>query len=256
MDIELILQNLETLNLIVLFFGICAALKATKNLSSFGHPHHETDIIKKKIFPLLCWGMIALFGGNWIRDMTRMFWGSDLLLMFSFIGIWISYVLFITAFGYFWYATKEMHHISTKERWFFAGVVGLVIMWNAYLFQAIIPALSLATTFSKIVLIINPALISMMFILTFAVHPRIKAGVVDSSLGYISNGVFIYFIGAMLIQHTPRTVIPVIASGVLMLISSGYYWLGFVVARKKVLRMQQALLKVPTVKEEIGYLFS
>ena len=252
MDTELLLQNLEVLNLILLFFGICAALKATTKISSFGHPHHETDKIKKKVFPLLCWGMIFLFGGNWIRNMTRMFWGSDLLVMFSFIGIWISYALFIAAFGYFWYATKEMHHISTRERWFFAGMVGLVIIWNAYLFQAIIPTLSLTTTFGKIALIINPTLISVMFILTFAVHPRIKAGVVDSSLGYISSGVFVYFVGFILIQHTSETVIPVIVLGILILISSAYYWLGFVVARKKVLKIQRTLLQVPTIEQEIS----
>jgi hypothetical protein len=251
---EIIISILDVLNLILLFIGVYAALRATKDIVDFGHPHHETNVIKKKIFPLLCWGMIFLLGGNLAQSGTQ-FLENNLLLILGTILIWLSYVLFIIGLGYFWYATKEIHHISTKERWFFAGVVGLVVIWNSYLFVKIIfPVLSMITTMGKIILIINPILITMMFILTFAVHPRIKAGVVDSSLGYISGGVFVYFLGFMLIQYTLITenIIIVMISGILIIISSAYYWLGFVVARKKVLCMQETLLKVPTIKQEIG----
>lgn len=250
----LTIQILEVLNLVLLFAAVYAALKATKEIVSFGHPHHETDTIKKKIFPLLCWGIVLLFGGNLFKSVT-LFWENNFFSSISTIFSWLSFLLFSFALGYFWYATKQMHHISTKERWFFAGMVGLIIIWNIYLLiQIIIPIISTATTFNKIVLIFNPILISVMFVLTFAVHPRIKAGVVDSSLGYISSGVFVYFMGFMLSQFElgKETMIISIASGILMLISSAYYWLGFVVARKKVLKIQQMLLKVPTVGQEIN----
>lgn len=249
-----IFQILDALNLVLLFIGVYTALRATKEIVSFGHPHHETNVIKKRIFPLLCWGIILLLSGNIFHNL-RHTWGSSILSFLSTIFLWLSYILFIIGLGYFWYATKEMHHISTKERWFFAGMVGLVVMWNTHLLvKIIIPVLSAVTTLGKIVLVINPILISIMFILTFAVHPRIKAGVVDSSLGYISSGVFVYFLGFMLSQFSlgKETMIILISSGILMLISSAYYWLGFVVARKKVLRIQQTLLKVPTVEEEVG----
>ncbi len=256
--VTITLQVLEALNLVLLFGGVYAALRATKEIAGFGHPHHETNMIKKRIFPLLCWGMIFLLGGNLLQSAVK-FWENNLLLMMGTLFIWLSYVLFIIGFGYFWYATKEMHHISTKERWFFAGVVGLVVIWNTYLFiEIIIPALSAVTTLGKMILVTNPILISMMFILTFAVHPRIKAGVVDSSLGYLSSGVFLYFLSFMLAQYALGTenIIIRFASTLLILISSAYLWLGFVVTRKKMLKIQQSLLRVPTTRQEISKLFT
>ncbi len=251
---ELILQVIRVIGLAMLLCGIYAALKATKNIVNFGHPHHETDIIKKRMFPLLCWGVICLFLGNLIQVITQ-FEENGSLSNSGTIILWLSYVLFIFALGYFWYATKEMHHISTKERWFFAGVVGLVILWSAYLFiQIILPFASALTTLEKITSAISLILVSAMFILTFAIHPRIKAGVVDSSLGYISSGVFMYFLSFMLAQYGlgKENIIIQFASTILILISSAYLWIGFVVARKKVLKMQQSLLNVPTVRQEIG----
>jgi FtsH-binding integral membrane protein len=81
-----------------------------------------------------------------------------------------------------------------------------------------------------------PVLVSLIFIFTLVVHPRMKARIIRTPLWYISSGVFTYFIGYMIytysLWNTTQPFVPAVYSAFLM-ISAAYFCLGFYAAKRK-----------------------
>jgi hypothetical protein len=112
-----------------------------------------------------------------------------------------------------------------------------VFIWLYYLFVlSINPGASGAGLGSRLLAYSPPILVSLMFLLTLVVHPRMKAKIIRTPLWYISSGIFTYFIAYMIreyyVWNATYTFIPVVYAA-LMLISSFYLCLGFFAAKRK-----------------------
>jgi hypothetical protein len=149
----------------------------------------------------------------------------------------LSYISFAIAFAYFWFKTHRTHKLHAKEPIFMFGVACGVFIWLYYLFQQVLICGSAGTSLAvKFLNYFNPIAVSIVFLLTLVIHPRLQAKVIRTPLWYISNGIFTYFIAFMLYVYSfwniTMTFIPVLYAA-LFFMSSGYFLLGFVAAKKK-----------------------
>jgi hypothetical protein len=154
------------------------------------------------------------------------------VIMFS-----ISYLLGIIAFSYFWYRSAKFHKLRVIDSLFFSGVFAAILLWIYYLFRAsIINSAGSLSLLGKIVYLVHPFAVSLIFLLTLIIHPAHKANVIRTPLWYLSSGVFAYFLGYMVmiyafIRSAPRLI--AILYTVLFLLSAMYFALGFFAASKK-----------------------
>ena len=149
----------------------------------------------------------------------------------------ISYLLGIIAFSYFWHHSAKFHKLQVIDSLFFSGVFAAILLWIYYLFRAsIINSAGSLSLLGKIVYLIHPFAVSLIFLLTLIIHPAHKANVIRTPLWYLSSGVFAYFLGYMVmiyafIRSAPRLI--AILYTMLFLLSAMYFALGFYAASKK-----------------------
>jgi uncharacterized membrane protein len=221
------------LNILLLVTASYLSIVVVKRLFSKTHSK-EIMRVKRVVFALLSLAVLLLALANIMNVVGRFLavaWWLDNVLFVC------SYLCFVAAFGYFWYSTAKMHQLHIKEPIFMLGVVCGVFIWLYYLFVlSIIPGASGADFGSRILVYSPPVLVSLMFVLTLVVHPRMKANIIRTPLWYISSGVFMYFIAYMIreyyVWNSTYEFIPV-TYVVLMLLSSFYFALGFFAAKKK-----------------------
>jgi len=148
-----------------------------------------------------------------------------------------SYIMFIIAFSFFWHHSSKMHRLHHKELFFFSAAISAVLIWLLFLFKTtLVPRLMIFPEFTRINLFLHPLAVSLMFLLTLRIHPTVKAKVMRTPILYVSSGVFLYFLGFMVLIHANFNqhlkFIPVLYS-VLFFLSAVYFLIGFVVADKK-----------------------
>jgi|GEM_PF-2441176 len=234
MNTELITQILEGLRSVTLLFALFFALFTVKTLMH-KESSHIAHGIKRKVFLWLMWGTFFLMAGVLLHYLSLTFNYSWEWVELLFI---LHYFFFLVAFAYFWNSSGKFHQLNHRDRWFFLGFVVLVLMATTYLLWGVVlPGLDQVISIENILNVLYPLFLALILVLTYSVHARVKAGLIDRSLWYIANGVFIYFIGYYLYTFTnfkenAFTFLPVIYEG-LFLLSSIYYLLGFAVARKK-----------------------
>ncbi|MBI5880973.1 hypothetical protein HZB90_02485 [archaeon] len=221
------------LNILLLVAASCLSIVVVRLLFSKKHSK-EIMLVKRVVFVLLSLAVLVLTLANLVNVAFRFVavaWWLDNILFIA------GYICFAAAFGYFWYSTAKMHQLHIKEPIFMLGVVCGVFIWLYYLFVlSIIPGTSGAGFGSRLLAYSPPILVSLMFILTLVVHPRMKAKIIRTPIWYISSGVFLYFIAYMIreyyVWNSSYNFIPV-AYIALMLLSSFYLALGFFAAKKK-----------------------
>jgi hypothetical protein len=152
-------------------------------------------ISNQKQILLLTWGMILLF----LSQIGKLFFlGIGVIPEFlPQILILFANVLFVYAFGHFWYNSAKFHKLEVRERLFFLGVVALVLLGIFLQIHNYLSAWSKAQTYG-LLSALNLLLAALAFLLTFAINPRIKAGIADNSLKYLSSGIFMYLLATSL----------------------------------------------------------
>ncbi len=205
---------------------------ATKSLVS----QQENDLnhlLKKKVFLLLMWGMFFLV----IASLVKYFSSAQgklvgEILFFSY------YLLFLIAFIYFWKGSATLHRITSREKILLLGMICLILVILGYFFTSLIlPVGFNKVNLEKVNVAAQLLFISGLFLSTYVVHSRVRARIIDRSLSYISSGVFIYFVGYLIYTYVyfsnSSSKMLLLFYNILFLLSSGYYLLGFWVARKK-----------------------
>ncbi|MBN1544494.1 hypothetical protein JW898_03460 [Candidatus Woesearchaeota archaeon] len=217
---------------------VVAAWLAIANARHFHSKKRGSEImhVKKHVFTWLSVGVVSMAIAYLIQNI--------LLVSRSYAKINVADVFFVLSFAslaigfnYFWYMTSKMHKLHIKEPVFIFSVMCGVFIWLYYLFvMAIIPNSEGYPLTVRALYYFYPVIVSLIFLFTLVVHPRMKAGVIRTPIWYISNGVFTYFIAYMIQMydrwtagaHSLTTIY-----AVLFLISACYFALGFYAARKK-----------------------
>jgi uncharacterized membrane protein len=193
-------------------------------------------LIKRKTFIWLTAGVTSLAVAFAIRNISSIF-GYSRYPSLADVFFALAYCTMAVGFDYFWYKSAKLHKLHIKEPIFIFGVVCGVFIWLYYLFvTSIIPDSAHSSWPIQALNYYGPVMVSMIFILTLVIHPRMRAGVIRTPLWYISSGVFTYFLGSMMLYYymwnRSYDFMPVFYS-VLFLISSLYFLLGFYAAHKK-----------------------
>lgn len=225
---------LSWLQIVLLFVSVFFAVLALKGMRKRKHKQKIMQV-KKMVFAWLTAAVSFLAIGLLFNSVNAIYLNyrppsaGDVFLV-------LSYISFAIAFAYFWVRTHRMHKLPVKEPVFMFGVACGVFIWLYYLFQNVLicgsGGASLAVKFLNY---FNPIAVSVVFLLTLIIHPRLKARVIRTPLWYISNGIFMYFIAFMLYVYSfwsiTMTFIPLLYA-VLFFLSSGYFLLGFIAAKK------------------------
>lgn len=233
MEIEIITQILEGLKSAVLIIGLFLSFRAVKVLVQY-ESTERMHYIKKNVFVWLMWGMLFLVIATLGKNISLTFGGEFILWEVFLI---LHYLFFIFALVYFWKSSGQLHQISSREKIFLVGVVCLVLVGVVYLLSYVVLSHSAENLVERTLNWLYPIMISLMFISTYAVHSRVRAKLINRSLGYISNGIFLYFLGYLLYVYmhfgeSKLSFLSIVYSG-LFLLSAGYYLLGFLVAKKR-----------------------
>jgi hypothetical protein len=190
--------------------------------------------LKRRVFMWLCWAMVWLFLGLLIETINEIFgiiplWLSGVLILFAN-GLWV------VAFAEFWYKSASFHSLHLREK-IFGALMGILVAIGVLILIKNVLTHSSMTRFDAefYLMIINIILISTALILTFVVYPRVKAGVIDNSLRYITSGIFTYFLSFLLqtyVQFSSKLLWLDFLSWLLFFGSLVYFWCGFVAARR------------------------
>jgi len=232
MEAKIIFSWIQVMFLLVsVFYAIIA-------LAKLHHKKHKTPImrLKRSVFAFLGFGIAALAVGYLVSNIYDIFGISvfpspaDLLFIMGYISMAVG-------FGYFWYESSKLHTLHIREPIFMTGVISGVFIWLYYLFVIfIIPKSAGLPLGVKTLNYLYPVLVSLIFIFTLVVHPRMKASIIRTPLWYISSGVFTYFIGYMIYTYSLWNVtqpfVPAVYSALYML-SAAYFCLGFYAAKRK-----------------------
>ena len=235
MNLDIIIQTMKVLTNLLIFIALFYSMQATRHLfiKKF---KEEIMYIKKQVFMLFTVGLGFLTIAFSVDNIYQFSKIESMYLISNFFFS-ISYILFIAAFAYFWYKSKRLHKLPRKELVFFFTVTCAVFIWLSYLFIGLImPKIYGLPIINKFFAFFNPIAVSIIFLLTLVVNPRLKAGIIRTPLWYISCGIFVYFIGYMFLTYAywyPRYKwIPAIYS-VLFLFSLLYFLLGSFAAKRK-----------------------
>jgi uncharacterized membrane protein len=223
------------LQVVFLFAAVFFAVIA---LAKLYHKKHKTHImlIKRKVFALIGFGVAALAVGYLVKYLyaafsLEMFPGpQDLFFIMGYLSL-------AAGFAFFWYESSKLHTLHIKEPIFIFGVICGVFLWLYYLFMmSIMPNSASLSLGGKLLNYFYPVMVSLIFIFTLVVHPRMKARLIRTPLWYLSSGVFTYFIGFMIytysLWNTTLPFVPMVYSAFMML-SALYFCLGFYAAKKK-----------------------
>jgi glucan phosphoethanolaminetransferase (alkaline phosphatase superfamily) len=111
-----------------------------------------------------------------------------------------------------------------------------VLIWIYYLFRSTIIAHPVLAANQGIIFFLHPLAVALIFLLTLIIHPAHKAKVIRTPLWYVSSGVFLYFLGYMIMAYSfikpVAKLIPLLYTTLLFL-SSAYFALGLFAASKK-----------------------
>ncbi len=220
---------------VMLCWSIWYAFKATGHL--MGRAHHEQVMrIKNTVFLYLGLAVTFLLAGFISQDINLLIGRSQFGILNTSL-FFISNILFIIAFSYFWHHSSRLHRLHTKDIMFSLGVTAAVLLWLNYLINAhILPKTNIIPIEDRLMLLLNPLSLALAFLLTLAIHPRYKAGVIRTPLWYLSSGVFMYFIGHMMMVYhytiQESAALPLIYK-FLLIISAAYFLFGFFIASKK-----------------------
>jgi uncharacterized membrane protein len=224
------------IQVVVLALAVYFAGISLKSLFHKRHEKSEIMLVKRHTFVWLTTGITALavaFAFNNISHTLGYYAYPSLADVFFA----LAYCSLAVGFNYFWYRSAKLHKLHAKEPVFIFGVVCGIFIWLYYLFRtSIIPASTGDGWARQVLNYYGPIMASVMFILTLVIHPRLKAGVIRTPLWYISSGVFVFFISAMMMYYerwnATYSFMPTVYSA-LFLVSSLYFLLGFYAAKKK-----------------------
>ena len=220
---------------LLLFIALFFAAWTLVHLTHF-KKKKEVIRIKKVVFAWLTAGLAFIAVAFLLNNIYSYFMihrqVSSIDLFFS-----LGYICFALAFGYFWYSSAKLHTMHIREPVFIIGVASGIVIWLFYLFRIVILPGSRGA--HPLILTLNsfyPIIVSIIFLLTLIIHPKMKAGMIRTPLWYISSGVFMYFFAFMIYSYSvwnaEADILPVIYS-VLFLLSAGYFLLGFYSAHRK-----------------------
>jgi len=235
MELTLVTQIMEVLRLVLIFISLIFAALATRSLvqSESTNLFHQ---IKRKVFVLLMWGIfflvIGLIGKYITLQQNKAYWFWEIFFV-------LYYLFFIIAFVYFWKASGKVHQMNFREKILFFGLICLVTVIKGWFFTTLIlPANFKQTSLIQITSAAYPLIVSLLFLSTYVVHSRVRVKIIDRSLWYIASGIFVYFVAYLIYTYayysqSTFAYLPIIYNA-LFLISSSYYLLGFLVAKRKV----------------------
>jgi len=230
--ILLIIEWLRNILLgIALFFGIQTIKKLFKTDSK-----NEIIGMKRIVFTLITIALAFLTLGFIIENTQGVMSISRHSTIPSIILFFLSYLLLIFAFAYFWHDSSRFHKLHFSEPIFFLGVTAGVLIWIYYLFRSTIIAHPVLAANQGIIFFLHPLAVALIFLLTLIIHPAHKAKVIRTPLWYVSSGVFLYFLGYMIMAYSfikpVAKLIPLLYTTLLFL-SSAYFALGLFAASKK-----------------------
>jgi len=218
------ISAITIINWIQVVFLFIASYFGAVTLVWFYSKKHRKDImrIKRTVLTLIAAGTIALAIGFTIQNIM----GYAKITAADFFFV-IGYALLALGFNHLWYMTAKMHKMHVKDPVFIFGVVCGVFIWLYYLFVlSIIPQSITQALPIRALSFYYPIIVSLIFMFTLVVHPRLKAGVIHTPLWYISNGVFMHFIGFMMYTYSLWNITEAPLheiSSVLLMISAFYF---------------------------------
>ncbi len=185
---------------VVLLFGIVVLIpfiyKIIKSKSG-----HDVQKIKLKKFPFWGWSGVFLLVGGWVVAWNRFEWANDIQI-FTFVPLWVGYVILINAFTFMRAGASLITHSSKYLLWLF--LFSAVFWWyyeylNQFTDNWYYVGLGNLDDFSYFLYAtlsfstVLPAVISTWFFLrTF---PRISSGLEDfSPLKLVTNKTFWWII--------------------------------------------------------------
>lgn len=234
MVLQTILFIIEWLRNILLAIALLFGVRTIKALFKTDSKNQIIGM-KRIVFTLIASGLsfflIALLIENFGGVIDKRFTPASIAL-FS-----IAYLLLLVAFAYFWHDSSKYHMLHISEPVFFLGVSAGVMLWMYYLFRIAMQANAAGfSLMDKFVFIIHPLAVAMIFLLTLIIHPAHKAKVIRTPLWYISSGIFLYFIGYMIMTYSfirpVARLIPLFYT-ILFFLSAAYFTLGFFAASRK-----------------------
>lgn len=217
----------DAIILLLLLLGAIFALRTLKLVV------RNQVSINTKFLLFLTLGIILLF----LAQTSKLFFVSIGIIpnFLPQIILMLSQVLLIIAFASLWYNTSKVHRLSRRDRIFFLGVLSFLILGVFLLIHSYLGILGGLGVYGFLSAL-NLCLVALIFLLTYPIQSRIKAGVADSSLKYFSSGMFIYLLARLLdfyIQFGPGPQWLEVIYTFLMLIALAYFIFGFMVVRKK-----------------------
>jgi hypothetical protein len=225
---------LEWVRNLILVFGVVLGVQVTIKLFEKQTTEKMMDI--KKIVFLLLTIAFAFMALGFITENISGVVNHDFSL-FGAICFSLAYICCIIAFSYFWHQSSRFHKLHLSEPIFFIGVVAAVMLWDYYLMRLSIGIiLTTPSLLNKLIFLIHPLAVSLIFLLTLIIHPTHQAKVIRTPIWYLSGGVFFYFIAYMMLTYSflkpTGKVLPFVYS-ILFIISSAYFAIGFYAAKKK-----------------------
>lgn len=220
---------------LMLFVALFFAVRTLKNLYSI-RSRKLILHIKKVVFSWLTAATAFLAIAFLINSIYTLFY---IYAEYSFADIFftLSYVSFAMGFGYFAHRVRELHKLHIKEPIFIISVACALFIWLYYLFRTIIiPASLLDPPLMKFLNYFYHIAVSVILILTLAVHPRMRSDIIRTPLWYITNGIFVYFLAFMFYSYASWTTAPMFLHAVypvLFFLSACYLCLGFYAASRK-----------------------
>lgn len=211
-------------------------------IRTLSHEKNNTPIlrIKKRVFMLLTAAVFLFTLGVGAIHFGTLF-AEQNFPSAADIPIVVSHILFIAAFIYFWVKTADLHRTDMAERIFFSCTIFAALFWVVFLLiGSVMPAIEGEYLIAKIFYIAYPMLVTLMFLSTLIVNPRLKAAIITTPLWYVSTAVFLHFLAFMTqyytIWHPMTRFIPAIYS-FLYILSAGFFVIGFYTISKKYARV-------------------
>ncbi|MBN1792237.1 hypothetical protein JW826_00960 [Candidatus Woesearchaeota archaeon] len=190
---------------------------------------------KKPLFAMFAAAMFFFALGFLLFDPNEQT-GSGTLITISTTLFSVSYALLIASLSYFWHHISRLHKAKAYEPLFFIGTAAGVFIWLHYLFEAVlIPRADLFPFYKKVLLMIHPLAVALIFLLTLTIHPARKANLIKAPLQYISSAIFLYFVGYMVLVYSigkGASMDLSLLHATLFLLSSVFFFIGFYIAEK------------------------
>jgi hypothetical protein len=198
--------------------------------------------MKRVVFTLITIALEFLAFGFIVENIHGVINVTTSLTTLSIIFFSSSYLLLIFTFAYFWYDSSRFHKLHFSEPIFFLGVTVGVLIWIFYLFKSTITAHPVLAANQGIIFFLHPLAVALIFLLTLIIHPAHQAKVIRTPLWYISSGIFMYFLGYMIMAYSfirpVAKLIPLLYT-ILSFLSSAYFALGMFSASRKFGKQEQ-----------------